>query len=254
MRNILLKISILICLLFIQCSISSFAQTLKIERTSVSQDEFRTLIFEMFENFEQRKIEEKKLPKLTKADLEEIISAVPFTQDGKFEISHIVKVENINKSDLYNKVYQAIVDVFVNAQNVIQMQDKENGIIVCKGLCIGNFIYKFGIMGTSAGKEAVSFTLKIQCKDGRYKIDIYDVNTQIGVHKFLDSGLPIESYLIPEFYDTSYGEKALKQERSDEYYINIRTQLLLDQLYQLYKIEETIQSYATKHSTDEDNW
>lgn len=69
----------LICILFVTLlSTNAFAQDFEIVRNPMSQEEFKEFIYQKYSNFEKRKIEDKKLPKLKKEDMIEILSSVPF--------------------------------------------------------------------------------------------------------------------------------------------------------------------------------
>ena len=75
----------LICILFVTLlSTNAFAQDFEIVRNPMSQEEFKEFIYQKYSNFEKRKIEDKKLPKLKKEDMIEILSSVPFNDDGSF--------------------------------------------------------------------------------------------------------------------------------------------------------------------------
>lgn len=55
----------LICILFVTLlSTNAFAQDFEIVRNPMSQEEFKEFIYQKYSNFEKRKIEDKKLPKL----------------------------------------------------------------------------------------------------------------------------------------------------------------------------------------------
>lgn len=46
----------------------------------------------------------------------EILSSVPFNDDGSFTISYVRQVEGLGKGTLYDNIYQSLVDVFVSAK------------------------------------------------------------------------------------------------------------------------------------------
>ena len=74
------------------------------------------------------------------------------------------------KSLLYHKSKMYIVDLFKSANNVIQNDDKEFGIITCKGT-------------TSISGYYFHFTLKIRVKDGASKITISDIYNSSAPYK-----------------------------------------------------------------------
>lgn len=241
------KIIMALLLLF---SYGAYAQELSVNREPKSQEEFKAFVSGKYSSFQKKKQDSKKLPKQTKDDLIEILSFVPFADNDKFTISYIRQVDGLDKPVLYDKIYQALVDAFVNAKNVLQMQDKESGIIVCKGFTDGAL--SFNMMGVKTGIESVKFTLKIQVREGRYKIDLYDIETEKG--DLLDNGSPIETFLRPDYYSTTFGQGAMKTKRTDAHYINVRTQVLLEQLYNLYQIEDDIYENVSLNKSSNEDW
>lgn len=78
------------------------------------------------------------------------------------------------KDKLYSLSKQFLIQAFKDSKEVIQLDDKEGGIIIAKG----NFSYqqsnaKFPC-GRLSGKGIVEFTLKIQIKDGKIKVTLSD--------------------------------------------------------------------------------
>ncbi len=80
----------------------------------------------------------------------------------------IVTDSTLSKESLYNRGHNWVVSIFKNPQKVIQLNDKNEGQIVCKG----NFEYnqkKFIWGGSETTKGFINFTIKLFFKDGRYK-------------------------------------------------------------------------------------
>lgn len=240
-------------MMLLLCCNGVFAQDLEVIRNPKSQEDFKSFVFAKYSAFEKQK-EGKKLPKLKKDDLVEILSYVPFNENLKFTISCVRQIENMERSVLYDKVYQGLVDAFVSVKNIIQMQDKESGIIVCKGRTNGTFTFSDVIIGKYSGAEPLCFTLKIQIRDGRYKLDLYDINIEEGGLHEMEA--PIETFLTPDFYLTSFtsdGLGLMKTKRTSNHYVNVRTQVVLEQLYNLYNVEEDIHSIVLSNQSS-DNW
>jgi hypothetical protein len=79
------------------------------------------------------------------------------------EYTELVKVDSaITKDQLFSKAKEWIAISFKSANDVIQMDDKVNGIIIAKGNIPVNG-------GLYLDNSRIDFTLKIQVKDGRYK-------------------------------------------------------------------------------------
>ncbi|PTR01399.1 uncharacterized protein with TBP-like fold DUF4468 [Mucilaginibacter yixingensis] len=92
-----------------------------------------------------------------------------------YYFSEIVKVDSAQlKSNLYAKSIQWFALTFKDSKSVLQMQDERNGLVIGKGT--------FPFQTTSGTKyypgtiEYVTFTIKIQVKDGKYKYEISDYN------------------------------------------------------------------------------
>lgn len=79
-------------------------------------------------------------------------------ETNMIEYTELVKVDSmISQNDLYLKAKEWMARTFNSAKEVIQMDDKDAGIIIGKG----NFL---------EGKACrINFTLKIQVKNGRFK-------------------------------------------------------------------------------------
>lgn len=78
---------------------------------------------------------------------------------------------NLKKEELYKPIRVWVSKTFYDSKSVIQMDDKELGKIVCKGIIQVDGAKNF--LGSSVGKDQVHFTLNIDIKDGKYRL-IYD--------------------------------------------------------------------------------
>lgn len=89
---------------------------------------------------------------------------LPVNKESKLiEYTELVTVESsLTQKILYSKAKDWFDKAFKSSDNVIQKDDKEEGIIIGKGI-----IPVKGGMYLTDGK--IDFTLKVQVKDGRYK-------------------------------------------------------------------------------------
>jgi hypothetical protein len=101
-------------------------------------------------------------------------------ETGKITYSEIIKVDSINSQELYLRAKVWFVHSFVSAKNVIQLDDKESGKIIGKGL----FDVKSSIV-KSQNVGYVEFTIEIQVKDGRYKYTFSDISHKSGTSGIL---------------------------------------------------------------------
>lgn len=245
------KIIMALLLLF---SYDAYAQELSVDRVPKSQEEFKTIIQSKLDS---SMIKDKKLRlKLSEKDLCDVLSQVPLNDDETFSITFVRQVPDNTKDELYAKIHQALVDVYVNAKNVIQMQDKENGIIVCKGIVDYTNSAMSSVntmMGTHINvEEIIDYTIKIQVRDGRYKVDIYDMIADKGL--FSDSKCTMSEFLNAAFYNTTYASGFSKKKRSDKGYQTSRLLYMLHELTQLYNLEESIYNKVSSTDASKDDW
>lgn len=95
---------------------------------------------------------------------------IPFV-DGKIVYEGIVSAPDKTKNDLYQNAQQWFVDYFKSSKDVIQNEDKENGLILGKGLL--DFKARIGLGMSMVQHDKV--TIKIICKDGKFKYTVYDL-------------------------------------------------------------------------------
>lgn len=94
------------------------------------------------------------------------------TKDGKLFFTNVVTVDStFKKNDLYSKARQWFVNYYKSADDVLQMDDKEEGKLIGKGLHKYNFFN-----GLDASEVNLFFTVNITVKDGKYKYEIYNFN------------------------------------------------------------------------------
>lgn len=96
--------------------------------------------------------------------------AVP-VKNGVVTFTMINQVEGKSSSELFSSAKVMIAEMFKSAKDVIQSEDKDSGIIICKGnvKIVSAFL-----------TDLMEFTLKISCKDNRYKVDLYNISLIIG--------------------------------------------------------------------------
>jgi len=94
---------------------------------------------------------------------------VPYV-DGKVKYTEVVPVENNTSGQLYGKAKLWFASAFKSAQDVIQLDDKENGIVLGQGIVVQD-----EAKALTHVRKTWHFTIKIQVKDGRYRAEIYDI-------------------------------------------------------------------------------
>ena len=92
-------------------------------------------------------------------------------KDGEINFSEVVLLDStFKKNDLYINANKFFVDVYHSAKDVIQLDDKDAGIVIGKGyfetLWKANFLITYQLQ--------IWHTIKISIKDGSYKYEITD--------------------------------------------------------------------------------
>lgn len=90
---------------------------------------------------------------------------------NKITYSEVVYVDSLaNKQELFSRAREWFAKAYNSANNVIQMEDKENGKIVGKALIQ---VYHKSL-GSNLPVGHINYTISIYLKDGRYKFEITD--------------------------------------------------------------------------------
>lgn len=78
--------------------------------------------------------------------------------------SQVVKMDSTTKKQLYINAKIWFVNIFRSANHVIQMDDPDLGLLIGKGYSdiFGSYVKMY-------------FTVKVQCKEGRYRFELTDI-------------------------------------------------------------------------------
>jgi len=95
---------------------------------------------------------------------------------GKIYFSGVVEKPGISKDLIYTRTKIWIAQTFNSAKAVINMDDKESGIIKVKG----NYS-EDTLLNKRVYTKTTQFNLFIYFKDGRYKYDVTDIMTDPGI-------------------------------------------------------------------------
>ena len=90
-------------------------------------------------------------------------------QEEPIQFDEVIKVEGKGVQELYTTIKLWVATNYNSAQDVIQMDDPESGILVCKGAF--DYDNGGGIMGAVLDGW-VFYTLKVQVREGRYKVSV----------------------------------------------------------------------------------
>lgn len=141
------------------------------------------------------------------------------TVTRKYQYREVVTVNGATKDQLFDKARQWFVSNYKDASEVLQVQDKESGTLVGKGLFIVNF---------QGGPRKVFHTVSIDCKDGKYRVTITDFMLK---------------------FSPAYTEKSFELLTKNDFWG-------LDKLYAATdsKVLETLKSIALKTNSKPDEW
>lgn len=105
------------------------------------------------------------LPLCTNAYSQDI--TVPL-KDDKIFYEQVDSVTGLSKDQLYTRAKLWMANAFASAKDVIQMDDKEAGLLVGKG--------HFNIHSTGLGSATwpCNFTISLTAKDGKYRVQLYN--------------------------------------------------------------------------------
>jgi hypothetical protein len=96
-------------------------------------------------------------------------------KDSAIVFTELVENKSLNKAGIYKNVKIWFAESFNSSKDVLQMDDKDLGIILGKGL--GTFDINLGGTQTPVG---VKWTIKVEIKDNKCKMTVYDIQTSIG--------------------------------------------------------------------------
>lgn len=124
-------------------------------------------------------------------------SFVVDTTTSKYSFTEVVRVENNTKDELFSKAKEWVTHNFKSAKDVLQMDDRIAGEIICKGWT-DIFIDGETILGINTSTFVkMNFTVEIKTKEGRYKYNISNISYQ--AHPSGENLYPME-YSAEEFY------------------------------------------------------
>ena len=87
-----------------------------------------------------------------------------------FEFTDVVKVDSVSSLELYNRGNVWFATTYKSSTDVIQLEDKEAGVIIGKAI----MPFKPSISLAEKATGSVSYTVKLYFKEGRYKVEIVD--------------------------------------------------------------------------------
>lgn len=95
-------------------------------------------------------------------------TTVPINSETqKVDFTEAIEIDTTNKNELYSRAREWFAHTFISANDVLQMDDKDNGKL------IGKATDKMPEMGANA---VMHFTVSIYIKDNKYKYSFSDIH------------------------------------------------------------------------------
>lgn len=92
-------------------------------------------------------------------------------QPNPHELTVVDSVPGASASQLFQRARLWFIDYYKSAPNVVQLSDSSTKTIVGKAL----FRYSGTVFRGGVAREGyVNYTIDVQCKDGRYRVRLYD--------------------------------------------------------------------------------
>jgi len=97
-----------------------------------------------------------------------------FSQD-KLSFSEVIQTDSVGIDIIYSNLLQWVSDNYKNPDKVIQINEKSSGLLVINGV----FEYSYGGLSYLCYEGYINYSIKIQIKDNRYKVEIYNFKHEI---------------------------------------------------------------------------
>lgn len=124
-----------------------------------------------------------------------MIGVTPWKDGGPY-YTEVIEADG-TKDELYVRARTWFAEAFRDSKNVIQMDDKDAGVIIAKGT--HEFVHDAWVL----------FTLKVQVKDGRFKYDLYGFDQEVFAYA---PGVGKKMYKYTA-YEMFYDKKGVKNEK-----------------------------------------
>lgn len=101
--------------------------------------------------------------------------------NGRIIFSRVIEIEDVSKEDLWLRVKMWGVDNYNSEKNALESEDKEIGFITYKGIMPITLHYQGGLLKGKKYTTYVNHTLKFFIKDGKVKVEISDLVSNMEV-------------------------------------------------------------------------
>ena len=159
---------------------------------------------------------------------------IGFTQTN-FKIEKIDSVSK-TKSQIYSDTKMFIAEFWKSAQNVIQNDDKEAGMILLKGTTKQSVTYALTTL-----EFWYSYNVKFLMKDNKYKIAVDEIKYQSGPSLLWDKKA---QYLVPLDEFPGYSTSGLPEKQWNKLISSLKTEII--------SIVDNYEKYLKKQSSSND--
>lgn len=167
------------------------------------------------------------------------------TESGDLQIRKTLEFKDCSKKQIFGEAYNYIIKNYKDANSVIQREDKEEGVIIAKGLFLD---YVTGIKQASNWAYATSsemsayHILKIECKDGKARVTI-SADKYISNFRFPNMYL---EYPIKDAYPFASPKKKFEQKLFNRGFAGLCRSMFMT--------IDSIEHYIKESLTTEDDW
>lgn len=156
----------------------------------------------------------------------------------------IMSKDSLSKNNLYSLLRSFVTDYYHDSKSVLQMEDKEAGIIIGKA----SSIFDPKSIFISAYEGWLDYSFKIQIKDGRYKISLYSFfhHNIIGHQKKANLGLLNTA--------EQYTDKGMQKKYHNKVWIMLKDKAKEISFDFFNKAKAYVDSNSSAININEDNW
>lgn len=97
-------------------------------------------------------------------------------KNGEVYYERIINIDSTSKSEIYKRAKRWFANTYNDSKSVIDLDDKENGEFIAKGIL--NYYYTYGLTGSDA---SIYHKINIRIKDNKLKVTISNITMQFYV-------------------------------------------------------------------------
>jgi len=173
-----------------------------------------------------------------------MLSISLISAQDNLSFNKVIQVDSTKKDIIYTGIKQWLSMNFVSSKKVIDLDDKDAGLIIVNALTD----YNYGKLSYLAYNGYLKYTIKIQIKDNRYKVDVTNFTHEVNDSPaYWNLGLITNSDEYPN--KTSFMNKG----SFNKVWIDLKlkaAKLSNDFFSKL----ESIKFYSTKNNDKNNNW